>query len=56
VVLGDGAPPVPAAAGAGEPTAVSVHRQLVEIDDLRRRGILTDAEFEQKKAELLSRL
>jgi hypothetical protein len=55
VALGDTAP-MAMATGAGEPTAVSVHRQLVEIDDLRRRGILTEAEFEKKKAELLSRL
>jgi hypothetical protein len=29
---------------------------LVELDALRMRGILTDAEFQQKKIELLSKL
>lgn len=48
-----GRPPPP----AGDATSgVSVHRQLLEIDDLRRRGILTPEEFEQKKADLLGRL
>jgi membrane protein implicated in regulation of membrane protease activity len=55
-----GAPPQPATPGApsaeGDPRGASVHRQLVEIDDLRRRGILTEDEFERKKADLLSRL
>ncbi|MHB8681971.1 MAG: SHOCT domain-containing protein [Acidimicrobiales bacterium] len=31
-------------------------RQLVELDELRRRGILSEAEFAAKKAELLDRL
>jgi uncharacterized membrane protein YdbT with pleckstrin-like domain len=34
----------------------SVAGRLVELDELRRRGILTDAEFASKKAELLDRL
>jgi hypothetical protein len=34
----------------------SIHEQLIQLDDLRRRGILTDAEFEAKKADLLSRI
>lgn len=34
----------------------SIHDQLIELDDLRRRGIVTDAEFEAKKAELLDRI
>jgi uncharacterized membrane protein YdbT with pleckstrin-like domain len=33
-----------------------VAARLVELDELRRRGILTDAEFATKKAELLARL
>ncbi len=35
---------------------VDVHRQLIALDDLRRRGIITEAEFAAKKAELLGRL
>jgi membrane protein YdbS with pleckstrin-like domain len=34
----------------------SVSEQLIQLDDLRRRGIVTTAEFEAKKAELLNRL
>lgn len=34
----------------------SLARQLVELDELRRRGILTDEEFARKKAELLDRM
>lgn|GEM_PF-211233 len=44
------APPPPA------PVAQSVPDQLIQLDDLRRRGIISDAEFEAKKVELLSRL
>lgn len=38
--------------GAGE----SVTDQLDRLDDLRRRGVITEAEFAEKKAELLKRL
>jgi hypothetical protein len=38
------------------PDPVDVHRQLIALDDLRRRGILTEAEFVAKKTELLGRL
>jgi hypothetical protein len=34
----------------------SVADRLVQLDELRRRGILTEAEFASKKAELLDRL
>ncbi|HEX3946962.1 MAG TPA: PH domain-containing protein [Acidimicrobiales bacterium] len=34
----------------------SVPEQLIQLDDLRRRGIISEAEFEAKKTELLSRL
>lgn len=36
--------------------AASIHEQLVQLDDLRRRGIVSDREFEIKKTELLRRL
>jgi membrane protein YdbS with pleckstrin-like domain len=39
-----------------EPPQPTLHQQLLDLDDLRRRGILTPAEFEAKKADLLSRL
>ena len=34
----------------------TVHEQLIQLDDLRRRGIITEDEFTAKKAELLHRL
>lgn len=36
--------------------ARSVADRLVELDELHRRGIVTDAEFQAKKADLLERL
>jgi membrane protein YdbS with pleckstrin-like domain len=41
---------------AARPDVVSIPEQLIQLDDLRRRGIISDAEFEAKKVELLSRL
>lgn len=40
-------------AGQREP---SIPEQLEKLDDLRRRGIVTQAEFDAKKAQLLDRL
>ncbi|MGP8059031.1 MAG: PH domain-containing protein [Acidimicrobiales bacterium] len=40
----------------GPEGAASIHEQLVQLDDLRRRGIVSDQEFQSKKTELLSRL
>jgi membrane protein YdbS with pleckstrin-like domain len=40
----------------GASGATSVPEQLIQLDNLRRRGIVTTAEFEAKKAELLDRL
>lgn len=34
----------------------SIPEQISQLDDLRRRGVLTDAEFETKKADLLRRM
>jgi hypothetical protein len=48
-------PPAPApAAGAGSADG-GIAAKLIELDDLRRRGILTEEEFAAKKAELLGR-
>jgi uncharacterized membrane protein YdbT with pleckstrin-like domain len=38
------------------PTAESVPDQIGKLDDLRRRGVITQAEFDTKKAELLERM
>jgi hypothetical protein len=52
------APPPPPAAPVGPPpmTADEVTRTLAGLADLRDRGAITEAEYEQKKSELLSRL
>ncbi|MGH9107832.1 MAG: SHOCT domain-containing protein, partial [Acidimicrobiales bacterium] len=48
--------------GHGEPAAgpavpaPSVVEQLTQLDDLRRRGVISRREFAAKKAELLSRM
>ncbi len=36
--------------------STSIPDQIAQLDQLRKRGILTDAEFDAKKAELLRRL
>jgi len=41
------------APAAAEPTVAD---QLHQLEDLRQRGVLTQAEFDQKKAELLDRM
>jgi membrane protein YdbS with pleckstrin-like domain len=46
----------PGGLGAGEFTPASVPGRLVQLDELRRRGIISEAEFAAKKAELLHRL
>jgi membrane protein YdbS with pleckstrin-like domain len=45
-----------AATPAGRVTMSSLSEQLVALEDLRRRGILTDEEFTAKKGELLGRI
>lgn len=45
------------AAGSGQPPAApSIPEQIEKLDQLRRQGVLTEAEFEQKKRELLDRM
>lgn len=44
------------AARPGAPTAVSPLDQLERLDDLRKRGVISQAEFDAKKAQLLDRL
>ncbi len=46
----------PEAAASPSPTGDDIPSKLRELADLRDKGILTDSEFEAKKAELLSRL
>jgi hypothetical protein len=40
----------------GSPADRSVPQQLIELDELRRRGLLTEAEFAERRAKLLDRL
>ncbi|HEX9994523.1 MAG TPA: PH domain-containing protein [Acidimicrobiales bacterium] len=42
------------AAGGGG--AASIPEQLGQLDELRRRGVITEAEFAEKKADLLRRM
>ncbi len=51
-------PPVPAApvGTPGGATQGQIRDRLIELDDLRRRGILTEDEFAAKKAQLLDRI
>jgi uncharacterized membrane protein YdbT with pleckstrin-like domain len=48
--------PAPAPAAAPAPTPPSVPEQLQQLADLRDRGVITAAEFETKKAQLLERM
>jgi hypothetical protein len=45
----------PAAQPAGSIDLAEAVRQIEKLDELRRSGILTDAEFQQKKTEILAR-
>lgn len=47
------APAAPAPASGGPPDVPSL---IAQLDDLRKLGILTDAEFQAKKADLLAKL
>lgn len=42
--------------GAGGGRELSVPEQLEKLDELRQRGVLTQAEFDAKKAQLLDRM
>ena len=46
----------PAAATTQPGPDVSIPAQLDQLDELRKRGVITEAEFEAKKAELLNRM
>ena len=46
-------PRAPAAQGTA---AFEIRDRLIELDDLRRRGILSEEEFAAKKSELLNRI
>lgn len=45
-----------AAAGTAAPPAPDIPGQIEKLDQLRRQGVLSDAEFEEKKRQLLDRM
>lgn len=53
-----GPQPAVAAAAAASPSQAQggIAEQLGQLSDLHKKGLITDAEFESKKADLLSRL
>ena len=51
-----GAPPAGSTAAAPPGTPFEIRDRLIELDDLRRRGILSEEEFAAKKSELLNRI
>lgn len=56
---GGAAAPGAAAGGSGATSntpAFEIRDRLIELDDLRRRGILSEEEFAAKKSELLNRI
>jgi membrane protein YdbS with pleckstrin-like domain len=48
--------PTAAPQSASATPPVEIRDRLIELDDLRRRGILSEAEFAAKKSELLNRI
>jgi membrane protein YdbS with pleckstrin-like domain len=47
---------LPTTTPATVPDHLSVPQQIEKLDELRQRGVLTEAEFAEKKAELLKRM
>lgn len=45
-----------AAAGSAAPAGPSIPEQIDQLDALRQRGVISEEEFERKKAELLGRM
>ena len=45
-----------AGAGAAPPAGHTIPEQIEKLDELRRRGVITEAEFQAKKTELLGRM
>ena len=57
-VLPDDPPmsPVPSGTGPSGVPSFEIRDRLIELDDLRKRGILSEEEFAAKKSELLGRI
>ena len=50
------ADPAPAATATSGTARFEIRDRLIELDDLRQRGILSEEEFAAKKSELLNRI
>ena len=48
-------PPAPAAAPEKLATTGDLYSALTQLDDLRKKGILTDEEFQSEKQKVLKR-
>jgi hypothetical protein len=55
-ITGVGNPMAPVAAAAPAPAAADPVERLNKLGELRASGVLTDAEFEAKKAEILAQI
>jgi|tagenome__1003787_1003787.scaffolds.fasta_scaffold20384166_1 hypothetical protein len=55
-ITGVGNPMAPVAAAAPAPAAADPMERLNKLGELRASGVLTDAEFEAKKAEILAQI
>ncbi len=42
--------------GSEAPTAGDIPELIAELDELRKKGLISDAEFESKKAKLLAKI
>jgi hypothetical protein len=51
-----GQPAPPQSAQSKAAVAFEIRDRLIELDDLRRRGIISEEEFAAKKSELLNRI
>ena len=47
--------PAPPVAASEKPAAGDLYTELIKLDDLRKRGILTEEEFQAEKKKVLSR-
>jgi uncharacterized membrane protein YdbT with pleckstrin-like domain len=54
--MGQSASNSAAAASPATPSAPSIPEQIEQLDALRQRGVISEEEFERKKAELLGRM
>jgi hypothetical protein len=54
VVIENQVHPVPVTNAKDEPESRDIYRELLKLDDLRKRNIITESEFEAEKQKLLA--